>query len=87
MTRNFGITSEAASGGIRQPPRSHSALHSAELIPFPSGSYRAPDEPFESLKIKPSLFEVAGLACTLFFGCALGVSFFAALYILIASPL
>ncbi len=57
------------------------------IIPFPSGSYRSADETFEPLKVPPSLFEIAGLACTLFFGCALGGSFFAALYILFLSPL
>ncbi len=57
------------------------------VIPFPSGSYRSADHSFEPLKVPPSLFEIAGLACTLFFGAALGISFFAGLYVLFLSPL
>ncbi len=70
----------------------HSGSHRADtqrgsLIPFPSGSYRSPDHSFEPLKVPPSLFEVAGVACTLFFGLAFGISFFVVLYVLFLSPL
>ena len=89
MTRQFGLSRRQDSiGGFGNPAGSRRAVTPRDsIIPFPSGSYRSADETFEPLKVPPSLFEIAGLVCTLFFGCALGVSFFAVLYVLFLSPL
>ncbi len=85
MTRNYGLSGQRSPRGQSTPLAATAPLRAP--VPFPAGSYRSADEPFESLEIQPSLFEVARFICALSFLVAGGVSFFAFLFVIFCTDL